>query len=237
MSQSSQESKWMRLQRGQALVEYWPAIPVAIAIMFSAGLLVTFLNNAFLKAANGLDRYCTTHSQFADIKAPIFQHSIESSAYAYDSKTNRTTVAYTVTSGTQPSISHWILGVPKGIADHVLATSESWVWSNPDPTTGAVGMKFDIGYNPTGGTGTGSNMGNGAKKSKRVHYFGPMLQTSATEVRVITITLNGLYEFGNLTVTLKAGNTQIGTATVSGPIAPKDNNNNNTSGADRSKGC
>jgi hypothetical protein len=217
------------------LIEYWPTIPAAVAIIFSAGLLVNFLNSAFLKAANGLDRYCTT--QFADIKADIFQHSIESSAYAYDPVTNRTTVTYTVTSGTQPAISHWILGVPKAVADRVLATSESWVWSNPDPTTGAVGMKFDTGYTPTGGTGTGSNMGNGGgKKSSHKRHIGPMLQTSATEVRFITVTLDGPYEFGNLTVTLKAGSTQIATATVSGPVAPKENTNT-SGGVDRSKGC
>lgn len=237
MNGTTQDPRWTRLQRGQALVEYWATLPAAVAIIFTASLVVNYLNNAFLKTANGLDRYCSTQTQFADMTAPIFQHSIESSAASYDAATNRTTVAYTVTSGTQPAISHWILGMPKGVADHILQASESWVWMDADPTTGAMGVKFDTGYNPTGGTGTGSNMGNGKKSSNKVHYLSPMLQT-ATEVRVITITLEGPYQFGNLTVTLKAGNTQIGTGTVSGPIAPKENNNNNTSGGvDRSKGC
>lgn len=236
MTDTTQETQWMRLQRGQALVEYWAVLPAAVAIIFTASLVVSYLNNAFLQTVNGLDRYCTTQTQFADINAPIFQHSIESAAASYDPATNRTTVAYIVTSGTQPAISHWVLGMPKGVADHILQASESWVWMNSDPTTSAMGVKFDTGYNPTGGTGTGSNMGGGNKKSSdKIRVLSPMLQT-ATEVRVVTITLEGPYEFGNMTVTLKAGNTQIGTGTVSGPIALKSTNSN-TSGVDHSKGC
>lgn len=234
MSESTQESRWIRLQRGQALVEYWATLPAAVAIMFSAALIATNLNSIFLKTANGLDRYC--QSTFTDMVAPVFQHTIESSAYSYDPQTNRTTVAYTVTSGTQPSISHWVLGIPKAVANRVLQTSEAWSWTESDPTTGAKGMKFDIGYNPTGGTETGKGGKGNGKNSNKI-FIGPMLQT-ATEERVISITLEGPYQFGALSVTIKAGNTQVGSGTVSGPVAPKEEQTQNSSGGvDRSKGC
>ncbi|MEZ4667653.1 MAG: hypothetical protein R3E39_07020 [Anaerolineae bacterium] len=283
---NKKESRLARLQRGQAMLEYWAVIPSAIMITIVAGLLAGGINNSFRATLNGLQQYCSS-SQMVPTTANIFQHSIKSSASVYDAATNRTTVVYTVTSGTQPSISHWILGVPRDVADHVLQTSESWSWTDNDPTTGAVGMKFDLGYNPSGGTGSGNDVvhgnngvgngedpqppgnppvndgagtspgnpgnqgganntnngnsgnngnngnGNGNNKARISHDYrsallSPAQQTDgATETRYISITLEGTYQFANLTVTLKAGNTQVGTGTVSGPAVRDTNNNNN----------
>ncbi len=237
---TDKSSKWRRLQSGQALMEYWPTIPVAIAIMVSAGILVGFLNVAFLRTVNGLDGYCKAGTP-AETVAEMHNHRIEASAAVYDPVTNRTTIAYTVTSGSSPSISHWVLGIPRSVADRIIQISEPAAWTDGDPTTGAVGLKFDIGYEADGGGG-GGGKGGGKKASvgglMLASYTAPRETTlqSSTAVRVISITLDGNYQFGSVTVTTKAGADQIGTGTVSGPIGPvvEDSNNGRV---DRSKGC
>lgn len=258
MNTKSLQSRIHRLQSGQALVEYWPTIPVAIAIMIGASILVGAVNTAFLKTANGLEGYCQPESE-AEVEtvAEIYNHRIESSARVYDSNTNRTTIAFTVTSGSQPSISHWVLGVSQEVANHVISTSEAWEWTSNDPTTGAVGMKFDIGYESSspsdgGGNGGGNGGGKGGKKSAsivRPVYAKTMNPTIAAffeaglETRVISITLDGNFQFGAVTVTTKAGSDQVGSGTVNGPTAQigdeenQNNNNNNNGTIDRSKGC
>ncbi|MCB9451111.1 MAG: hypothetical protein H6672_06705 [Anaerolineaceae bacterium] len=250
MNRKSFKERLHRLQSGQALVEYWPTIPVAIAIMVGASILVGAVGNAFLKTANGLEGYCKPETeQEVETVANIFNHTIEASARVYDPNTNRTTIAFTVTSGSQPSISHWILGVPKGVADHVISTSEAWEWVDSDPTTGMAGMKFDTGYestDPTDGNDGGNNKGGKKNASIRQPIYAKTLSPVMAaaffelETRVISITLDGNYQFGAVTVTTKAGSDQVGSSTVNGPIAPAgdDNNNqNNDGGVDRSKGC
>lgn len=58
---------------------------------------------------------------------------------------------------------------------------------------------------------------------------------------MISITLDGNYQFGAITVTVKAGVDEIGSSTINGPIALIDDQSNtdtNTNGqVDRSKGC
>lgn len=59
-----------------------------------------------------------------------------------------TTFTYSVTSGTKPAISHWVLSIPAPYGqDIVIYSSEAVVWTESDPTTGTRGIKFDIGYN------------------------------------------------------------------------------------------
>jgi len=246
MNWKSFRSNLEQMQRGQAMLEYWPAIPAAIAIMIGASILVGSVGNAFLRTANGLEGYCKPEA-VVETTAQMYNHTIEASARVYDSATNRTTIAYTVTSGDAPAISHWVLSLPKAVADRVISTSEAWAWTNSDPTTGAVGMKFDIGYNPTsGGTtttpGNGKPNGGGSKKSAvkgmNIGLFS-VVAAGGTETRVISITLDGNFDFGSVTVTTKSGSTQIGTDTISGPIAlAGDDSNPGSSGdVDRSKGC
>ncbi len=87
------EPRWKQLQRGQALVEYWPTIPAAVAVMIGAAILVDFVNTSFLKTANGLDGYCKP-AEVIETEANIFNHHIESSGSSYDPKTDRTTIAF-----------------------------------------------------------------------------------------------------------------------------------------------
>ncbi len=238
MNSPNHEVWWKRLQRGQALVEYWPTIPASVAIMIAASILVNWLNGSFLKTANGLDRYCTTSETFNTVPE-VYNHRIETSASVYDPTTNRTTVAYTVTSGSQPSISHWVLGMPKSVADKIIQTSEAAAWIDVDPTTGVSGLKFDIGYETSGGKGKGGKAS--ADTIVMASYSTPRLveDTSSTATRVITITLYGNFEFGTLNFTTKAGSDQVGTGTVSGPIAlaQEDPNTNDSGSVDRSQGC
>jgi len=54
------------------------------------------------------------------------------------------TWTYNVTSGTKPSLSHWVISwcAPGAIVD----ASEDWEYVTPDPGTGITGIKFDTGY-------------------------------------------------------------------------------------------
>lgn len=259
MNPNPKEPTWKRLQRGQALMEYWPTIPAAVAIMIGAAVLVSFVNSAFLRTANGLDRYCKSPEP-VETKAEMFNHKVEGSAAVYDPETNRTTVAFTVTSGSQPSISHWVLGLPKEVAAHIIQSSEPYEWTDNDPTTGAAGIKFDRGYEADGGgnNGGGNNGGNnGGGKGKKASNaglvlagysrpvaFAPAAAGEATDTRMISITLDGNYLFGAVTVVTKAGSDQVGTGTISAPVERVDDNSddgssNNSGGGnvDRSKGC
>lgn len=242
------DSSWKKLERGQALVEYWPTIPIAIAVMIAASAVVSFVGSAFLRTANGLESYCpTSEEDAAPTIAEIHNHKIEPSGVVYDPETNRTTVAFTVTSGPQPSISHWVLGIPKSVADRILSTSEAASWTDNDPTTGVAGLKFDIGYEASGGNNGGGNNGGGNNgggnngggnndqtdpskgkgNGKGVGFsrFGARmtaLTAEGTDTRVIVITLDGNFLFDSIPVTTKAGSDQVGTAMISGPVALAD---------------
>ncbi len=241
MNAKTKEPTWKRLQRGQALVEYWPTLPAAVAVMIGAAIIVGFLNTSFLKTLNGLESYCKT-SETTTTTAEMHNHRIEASAAVYDPVTNRTTVAFTVTSGSKPSISHWVLGLPKGVAAHIIQWSEPWSWTDYDPTTGAVGVKFDNPYEADDeGGGKGKNKAGTSGIVLASYTRLVAAETSGgTAVRVISLTLDGNYQFGTITVTTKAGSDQIGVSEISGPIARLDDKSDDGSGGggiDRSKGC
>jgi hypothetical protein len=233
MTTNTTEPRWKQLQRGQALVEYWPTFPAAIAIMISAAILVQFINNSFLRTAQGLTGagLCQTTDQKVSTSAQMYNHTIEASSKVYDPVTNRTTVSFTVTSGSQPSISHWVLGLPKNVADNVIQMSEAGSWTDADPTTGAKGIKFDTGYEAGGGSGgkggkSAANTGlvlasYRAKAASTAEQTG----TGITDTRVISMTLSGNYTFGAVDVTTKAGTDQVGTGTIIGPVAVIDESN------------
>lgn len=247
MNAKTKEPTWKRLQRGQALVEYWPTLPAAVAVMIGAAIIVGFLNTSFLKTLNGLESYCKT-SETTTTTAEMHNHRIEASAAVYDPVTNRTTVAFTVTSGSKPSISHWILGLPKGVAAHIIQWSEPWSWTDYDPTTGAAGVKFDNGYEADdeqegGGKGKGKDKAGTSGIVLASYTRLVAAETSGgTAVRVISLTLDGNYQFGTITVTTKAGTDQVGVGQISGPIARLDDKSDDGGsgsggGIDRSKGC
>ncbi len=117
-------------------------------------------------------------------------HSIAFNGVEYDYVNKTTTVSYTVISGISPAISHWVLATCDDItASHIATASETYEYkspSNPDPKTGAVGVKFDEGYQDG-------------------------------EQRTVSLTLNGLWAVGEVTVTFKAAN-QVTETTTTGPV-------------------
>lgn len=181
MNSTPPETRWTRMQRGQALMEYWPTIPVAIAIMIIGGVITQHLNGAFLRTADALNRaglnteICNLTTETVDGSdfAEMEGHTVQLSSNVYDPVTNTTTVTFTVTSGGDHAISHWVLGIPKAAFDAIIdyPSDELMSWSQPDPTTGLVGVKFDKGYDGNGGGGgkpenNGNNGNNGNDNPK-----------------------------------------------------------------------
>jgi hypothetical protein len=67
---------------------------------------------------------------------------------SYNTTANTSTFTYTLTSGTCPNVSHWVVGLVEACfgADKLLSSSPSGAyWIDSDPTTGAKGIKFDLG--------------------------------------------------------------------------------------------
>jgi len=54
MNKPIQIAGWRKLERGQALAEYWPTIPASILVMVLAGVMTTWMNGAYQKTLNGL---------------------------------------------------------------------------------------------------------------------------------------------------------------------------------------
>lgn len=144
---------WQQLESGQALMEYWPTIPAAIMIVISAGLVVSFLRGSLTQATDGLNRasagvrieVCeTTEDNNGGQSSFVGTHNFEFVGSTYDGE--NTTIVYRVSSSEKYALSHWVLGISKEVADNIIDQSEPWEWTNNDPTTGAVGIKFDTGY-------------------------------------------------------------------------------------------
>ena len=227
----SLKERMHKLESGQALMEYWPTIPAAIAIVISASIMVSFLKDGFSQTADVLHRSSagiemeTCEVTDTEVSGPTQanpeNHSITLVANDYDPETGTTTVTYQVTSGGKPDISHWILGIPKAVADNILESSEAYEWTDSDPTTGAKGIKFDTGYNSDGGEGG---------KGKRTivgrtipHLY--LLQDETTSggsfvnssSREISLVLQGQYEFDSVYATTKSG-ANDGDAQISAPV-------------------
>lgn len=162
---------WKKLERGQALMEYWPTFPAAVGIMIGAGAITAFLGGAFSSTTEGLNRaglpqeVCETTEETTEgpTVAQLGDHTVEVTAQNYDPETDTTTVTYTVTSGTQPSISHWVLAMPSDVADNIVDVSEQYEWTDSDPTTGVAGIKFDTGYEGGEAGGSSSEESGGGK--------------------------------------------------------------------------
>lgn len=230
--------RWWGLQSGQAMMEYWPTIPVAIMIMVAASLIATAVNKAFLQTSNELNRagldqaVCDTPEE--EDSGPTFaqlgDHTIKLVANSYDPNTNTTVLSYQVTSGSQPSISHWVLGLPISIANEIDEANEAYEWTNDDPTTHIAGIKFDTGYE--GGDGGGGGKGGGKKAessgdqvARVIRFSSPrkpasyyLLDTATGESRTISLMLTGQYDFASVTVTIKAG-TETYSSSISAPVA------------------
>ncbi|RMF81098.1 MAG: hypothetical protein D6737_06000 [Chloroflexi bacterium] len=150
------ESRFMRMQRGQAMTEYWPTIPAAIAVLVGAGFLVQFIVGSFSQTADALNNCITTEEVAGPDNFSSNGHSVQTNSTTYDADNNRTTFSFQVTSGGDHAISHWTLGLPLEFQNYVVAISDGDN-TNPttewgfDPTTGITGLKFDDGYSGNGG--------------------------------------------------------------------------------------
>lgn len=223
---NSKESKWQKLERGQALMEYWPTIPAAIAVMIMAGIVANWVNAAFLTTQNSLVRtglpaeVCDTVEEEdtaddkTDDKSEMGDHVITLVGKNYDADTDTTTIVYRVKSGPKPSISHWVLGLPKEVADNVTfpKDGETGKWEDSDPTTKIAGIKFDEGYEVkevTRMTDTTIRFGSAR---------GTVLTSYTGDLREISMILSGSYTYEPVPVTIKAGG-EVYSSTISAPVA------------------
>jgi hypothetical protein len=220
---------WWRMQSGQALVEYWPTIPAAIMVMITASAFVAPVKDIFQMTANSLSGVeCETVAGGPTAVDLDGGHRIEVTSSVYDPNTDRTTVSFHVSSGDQPSISHWVLGIDEDTADKIIDSNEVFENWSTDPTTGKTGIKFDIGYEGEGGD-SGSAKGKGAKNTAfsggsvgnlvlASTVFSPNFNVYVEE-RDIVLTLSGRVDFvEQLEVTTKAGSTQVSSGYVTVPV-------------------
>ncbi|MBZ0297837.1 MAG: hypothetical protein K8L99_35105 [Anaerolineae bacterium] len=220
---------WQKLESGQALIEYWPTIPVAVAVMIVAAVIAPTINSAFLRAAGGLSGIsCDAPEEVTDGPSTITNldggHTIELTSNVYDPVDDRTTITFTVTSGTQPSISHWVLGIDQETASRIVASSEAYEPWGTDPTTGKSGIKFDTGYEGGSSGGGGKDKTKGPKASvggqivlasyrSSTVLAATALQTIG-ESRTIVLTFTGQVDVEWVEVTTKAGSDQVSTGTL-----------------------
>lgn len=228
-------ARWFKWQRGQALAEYWPTLPAGVAILLAASALTGFMTETFLTTHEALDRgglECegpSDEEEEGPEEAHLGCHSIKVVGRSYDADTDRTTVAYQVTSGCDPSISHWVLGIPPGLQSKLLSSSEgSLDWGTDPSGTNVTGLKFDEGYESGGGSGGGTDKdkdnpggGKGKDKDKKARVFRGLPQyafsTSTTETRNALLTFGGYFEWEIVDVGIKAG-TEIYTSTIIAPV-------------------
>lgn len=223
------EPFWHRLERGQALLEYWPTIPVAVTVMIVASAIIPFLSKAFTLTATELERVvCEVEPTGATNVDLDGGHNIRVSSAVYDPDDDRTTISFTVTSGSMPSISHWVLGIDQETASRIVEYSEPYEPWGYDPTTQKWGIKFDIGYE--GGSGGGGKGGGGKGQSGVMDNGGLVLASfrapasnivlvsnTSGETRTIVLTLSGQIELDRVEVTTKSGNDQVSSGEISTP--------------------
>ena len=202
-----------RFECGQALLEYGALIPGAILVsIVAAAALGPAISSMFQQTYEGVNRVsCEAPSTVTELEGG---HTIEVASYVPTDES--TTITFKVTSGTQPSISHWVLGLDEATAALVIYASENYEDYQQDPTTGVFGIKFDTGYeggegggdnggnngggNNGGGIGGGNGGGKGNGNAKAL-----TLGEETTETRFIVVTLSGYVDIEELDVTVKAG--------------------------------
>ncbi len=229
-----------RTQPGQALLEYNVLIPIGILIALMAGAIGAFLTDSFQQTADGLQpeaQDCEEGdpgSNENDTQGPNYAtmagHSVTLTSHVYNEATKTTSITYRVTSSGDPSISHWILALPSNILSKVVSASEAYEIGT-DPTTGVTGIKFDRGFESSGGSGnTGNgnngNNGNGNKRSDAgIVLVSAPRQPRLAETRDIMIMLVGDFEWNGVTVAIKAG-TQTYSSTITAPVRIKEEEQN-----------
>ncbi|HLV35154.1 MAG TPA: hypothetical protein VKY59_08585 [Spirillospora sp.] len=213
------ESWWHRIQRGQALVEYWPTLPAGVMVMIAAAAIVGPLQTIYKTTTDGLSGITCETPQLGPTYTDLDGgHRIEVVSSNYNG--SETTVVFKVSSGDKPSISHWVLGIDKATADKIVYSSEAYESWGLDPTTGKYGIKFDKGYEGKGGGGDddkgGPPAGKGPKKARIVNPYRPRM-VNYVEEREIVLTLTGRVDFVEyVEVTTKAGK-EVSTGTITVP--------------------
>ena len=209
------EPWWQRLQRGQAMVEYWPTIPAGVLVMVAAAAIMGPIRWAYQSTADVLNG-CEVVQPGPTATDLDGGHHIEVVSSSFNG--SETTVVFRVSSGDQPSISHWMLGIDEETAGDIVYASEPYeaMFDEADPTTGKFGIKFDTGYE---GGGSGSDSGGGGpKKARIVNNFRPARVVYA-ETREIALTFAGRVDFVEyVDVTTKSGDDQVSTGKVSVPM-------------------
>lgn len=157
----SRSPKAHRMQRGQALMEYWPLIGGATGLLF-AGLgvvLSPWLNEVYQIVVDAMfgvqsepTMVCVPEEEASFPTMTTSEtHRFELVTWVYNDANDTTTVGYTVSSqalGNGPAISHWVLELSNCLTpSSVVSASESFEFVDPDPRTGARGVKFDRGFN------------------------------------------------------------------------------------------
>lgn len=231
MKARNNKGRWLRWQRGQALAEYWVTIPAGIILMLAAAGIVQFITNGLTQTVEGLeytgDLECAMHSTPDETAGPIFTdlngHTFEVVMDVYDEETNTTQIAYHVTSGGEHDISNWVLGLPPGVAKHIVWTSEPYLdhTSTPDPNSGMYGIKFETGFGSGGEDAAEPEDKPGKKKSAAPLVLTGYSLREETDSRTIIIHLSGYFEWDITDLGVKAG-TDVFMGTISAPARQVD---------------
>lgn len=217
-----------KLERGQALAEYVVTVPIGVAILIVAGLIVGFLTDSFEETADGLqpDTYQCNEDDSNDEDnegprtAQLSCHTIELISEVYDPNTDTTTVGYRVTSACDPSISHWTLALPSSVASKIRSSSEAYEYGT-DPTTGVTGIKFDTGYESGSDEGGGKGKGRGRASATDIVLVSSNHGTHNEEVRDVFLTMGGYFQWDITEVAIKNG-TETHYSVISAPSAPAE---------------
>lgn len=243
--------KWLKfhkvreLEKGQALSEYSATFPLMILVgVVLGGAMGPGLVNAYQEIVNSFKTCPTAEVSEPEGKttAELGEHTIELVVNYYDEETDTTHVSYKVTSGGDPSISHWVLGLPEGAEidnwGDFADEQPSWVENDPSAPNGEgiSGLKFDKGYESTGDNGGGNpgndkekdNPGRGRNEASTLSltngytltfspYYETQQQELITDSRTIGLILVGAYDFIETEVAVKAGGDYY-TTTILAPM-------------------
>lgn len=229
-------------ERGQAMMEYAVLFPMAVGILIVAGsigytnrMMYSEIVNAFIQP--GIEETCEPVDEGPTV-ANLGDHRVELCGAVYNEATDVTTITYCVTNGGDPSISHWVLGVGHEFANSIISVSEQWEWTNSDPTTGVAGIKFDTGYESSGGGGGGNDKPNPGRGHTSLPTSRDMTALKNLDLgnmnlnedisdydgtaRDILILATGKWEANEGTVTIKAGG-EVYYNTIRLPVQVTDN--------------
>ena len=216
-------------ERGQAMMEYAVLFPMAVGILILAGsigytnrMMYTDIVNAFVQP--GIEETCEPIDEGPTV-ADLGDHRVEFCGAVYNEASDVTTITYCVQNGGDPSISHWVLGVDSNFASSIVSigntqgTHEDWEYGY-DPTTEVTGLKFDTGYESSGGGGGNDkpNPGRGHASlptsrdmtaMKNLNLGNMNLNEDISDydstARDILIMVTGQWDANEGTVTIKAG--------------------------------